>query len=133
MKQEENKHAFLQHPANLTALTYLFLNFVFWFGVGGGSVMAGLFGSVFTGSISALLILAMARTRESNRPPMRGLLIWCAALLFLLFPVNIAIAAQLHTDAQAALAVIFVGGLASAVHLVLSLILLAAGRSRMGR
>ncbi len=128
MKQEENKHAFLQHPANLTALTYLFLNFVFWFGVGGGSVMAGLFGSAFTGSISALFILAMARTREANR-----LLIWCAALLFLLFPVNIAIAAQLHTDAQAALAVIFVGGLASAVHLVLSLILLAAGWSRMGK
>lgn len=128
MKQEENKHASLQHPASLTALTYLFLNFVFWFGVGGGSVMAGLFGSAFCGSINALLILAMARTRESNR-----LLIWCAALLFLLFPVNIAIAAQLHTDAQAALAVIFVGALASAVHLVLSLILLAAGRFRMGK
>ena len=128
MKQEEKIPASLQHPANLTALTYLFLNFIFWFGVGGGSVMAGLFGSAFSGSINALLILAMARTRESNR-----LLIWCAALLFLLFPVNIAIAAQLHTDAQAALAVIFVGAFASAVHLVLSLILLAAGRSRMGK
>lgn len=127
MPPNAHPHSFLQHPARVVALVYILLNLIFWSFVGGGGVSGGAFASVFSGSINALLVLGMSYTQVAGRAPVRERLVFCAWLLFALFPVSLAIAAQLHTDAQAALAIIFVGGLASAVHLALSLLLIAVG------
>lgn len=113
------------HPAAIVALSYILVNLIMWNLLAPElSLFAAGIACVFTGSGNALLIVALCYCADFRTVLGCVLLTITSLLLFAFVPVSMEIDRVLPTDAQAALAFPFWGGVSCGVHALLSVLLL---------